>query len=143
LIVEILSPANANYDREDKLRLYQQAGVAEYWLVDYQAKTIQVYALVKGVYQLIGEYAGDDKVTSGQLVGFTFCIKLLMAEPISQIRPQVWLWAWAKARLRMTVRRSCQVMQVPSSRQADCSGTMTKPVAMASAGSGVTGQSSR
>ncbi len=70
LIVEILSPSNANYDRDDKLKLYQQTGVREYWLVDYQAKTIQVYTLVEGVYQLTGDYATTDTARSSQIAGF-------------------------------------------------------------------------
>jgi Uma2 family endonuclease len=34
LLVEILSPHNSRRDRVDKLNLYAQHGVAEYWIVD-------------------------------------------------------------------------------------------------------------
>jgi Uma2 family endonuclease len=34
LLVEILSPHNSRRDRIDKLNLYAQYGVAEYWIVD-------------------------------------------------------------------------------------------------------------
>jgi len=34
LLVEILSPSNRDYDREDKRDRYEAAGVREYWIVD-------------------------------------------------------------------------------------------------------------
>ena len=70
LIVEILSPSSAHYDRETKFNLYQQAGVPEYWLVDYRAKIVEVYILSEGVYILAGKYAGGSAVSSSQLTGF-------------------------------------------------------------------------
>ena len=43
LVVEILSPGTAAYDRGYKLALYGRHGVREYWLVDTDARTIQVF----------------------------------------------------------------------------------------------------
>lgn len=43
LIVEILSPSSLRKDRLVKLRLYQRAGVREYWIVDPENKTVQVF----------------------------------------------------------------------------------------------------
>ena len=34
LVIEVLSPSTAHYDRGIKRRHYQQAGVDEYWIVD-------------------------------------------------------------------------------------------------------------
>jgi Uma2 family endonuclease len=77
LIVEILSPSNASYDRETKFKLYQEASVQEYWLVDYEAKIIEIYNLSQNVYTLTGKYAGKDIATSTQLAGFGIAVETL------------------------------------------------------------------
>ena len=41
LAVEILSPSTAARDRGAKRRIYQAAGVAEYWIVDLDARLIE------------------------------------------------------------------------------------------------------
>ena len=41
LAIEILSPATASRDRGAKRRLYSHAGVAEYWIVDLDARLIE------------------------------------------------------------------------------------------------------
>ena len=43
LIIEILSPFTATHDLIRKLNLYQKVGVKEYWVVDPEEKTINVY----------------------------------------------------------------------------------------------------
>ena len=41
LAVEVLSPSSARADRTVKRRLYQRAGVAEYWVVDIDARLVE------------------------------------------------------------------------------------------------------
>jgi Uma2 family endonuclease len=41
LAVEVLSPSSGRADRTVKRRLYQRAGVAEYWIVDLDARLIE------------------------------------------------------------------------------------------------------
>jgi Uma2 family endonuclease len=41
LLVEIVSPGTARRDRGDKIRLYAEAGVREYWIVDPGERQIQ------------------------------------------------------------------------------------------------------
>ena len=77
LIIEILSPSTANYDRKDKFEVYQAAGVPEYWLVDYNSKSVEIFILTEGHYALSGKYQIDDTVTSEQLPGFAIPLKTI------------------------------------------------------------------
>ena len=43
LAVEVLSPSSARYDRVTKRKLYQERGVAMYWVVDIDARMIEVW----------------------------------------------------------------------------------------------------
>lgn len=43
LAVEIVSPSSGRADRVTKRRLYQQRGVATYWVVDYGAGLVEVW----------------------------------------------------------------------------------------------------
>lgn len=47
LVVEILSPSTARYDKGSKKKIYSRTGVQELWLIDPEAKTIQVFDLTK------------------------------------------------------------------------------------------------
>lgn len=44
LVVEILSEGSAERDRGYKRTLYARSGVSEYWIVDPDARTVEVYA---------------------------------------------------------------------------------------------------
>lgn len=43
LIVEILSPSTAIYDRTEKSRIYYKYGVKEYWIVDPYIKCVEIF----------------------------------------------------------------------------------------------------
>lgn len=51
MIVEILSKSSARTDRYVKFKLYQDAGVKEYWIIDPQTQTLDVNLLGNGVYE--------------------------------------------------------------------------------------------
>ena len=70
LLVEILSPSTAGYDRTVKRDLYARHGVREYWLVDPYAKTITVLILGAGGYDTHAVYGEGDTMTSPTLPGF-------------------------------------------------------------------------
>jgi len=64
LVVEILSPSTAAHDRATKLALYAEAGVPEVWLLDPNAKTVEVLKLQGKKYLMDAALAGDQKLTS-------------------------------------------------------------------------------
>lgn len=50
LVVEILSPSTAQYDRHQKKKVYEHHGVKEYWIVDPDNKKAEGYFLEEGQY---------------------------------------------------------------------------------------------
>ena len=50
LVVEVLSPGTSSHDHVRKRRVYERAGVAEYWLVHPIDRMVTVYRLVNGEY---------------------------------------------------------------------------------------------
>ncbi|MGZ3770108.1 MAG: Uma2 family endonuclease [Bdellovibrio sp.] len=59
---EVLSPSTAAFDRVKKMPLYAQQGLKHFWLVDPNAKTLEVYENDHGRWVLIKTYMNDDKV---------------------------------------------------------------------------------
>lgn len=48
LVIEILSPGTARRDRTVKRQLYERQGVPEYWMVDLDAKQVEVWRFAAG-----------------------------------------------------------------------------------------------
>ncbi|OWP61741.1 restriction endonuclease [Hymenobacter amundsenii] len=69
-VIEILSPKTAAYDTREKFSLYEEAGVAEYWLVFPGEQTVVTYVLEAGSYQLHGEYFEPGVIPVQTLPGF-------------------------------------------------------------------------
>ena len=68
MVVEILSPSNTAIEMERKLKLYQKAGVREYWVVDPENKGLTVYQFQKKVISF-RIYGDADTVSVGVLSG--------------------------------------------------------------------------
>jgi Uma2 family endonuclease len=64
LVVEVSSPATAVYDRLSKLTTYANAGVTEYWIVNCERQTIEVWWLTAGTYGSQGIFAGSASISS-------------------------------------------------------------------------------
>ena len=65
LVVEVLSPGTARYDRQQKYEAYQAHGVSEYWIVDPVHEVVEVWTLgAGGAFQRQGAFAGEDTFRS-------------------------------------------------------------------------------
>ncbi|MBI3851527.1 MAG: Uma2 family endonuclease [Verrucomicrobia bacterium] len=70
LVVEVISQGSWKRDRVEKKALYEQVGIGEYWIVDPESRSIEVFALVKGVYQLHSRAVDAELAKSKLLAGF-------------------------------------------------------------------------
>ncbi len=71
LVVEILSPTTEARDRGIKLKAYGRFGVQEYWIVDPDARAVEIYRLAKKSYKLVQTCRESDSLTSSLLPGFS------------------------------------------------------------------------
>jgi Uma2 family endonuclease len=85
LVVEVLSPGDTNQrrDREAKLKLYSRRGVAEYWIVDWRLRRIEVYRRERGQLELTCTLEETDSIDSPLLPGFTFPLKNIFETAVS------------------------------------------------------------
>jgi Uma2 family endonuclease len=64
LVIEILSPFTEYRDRGVKFDAYQSIGVREYWLVNADARFIEVYALQDGAFGKVGVFTSGESFRS-------------------------------------------------------------------------------
>jgi len=68
LVIEILSPDSLARDQREKLLLYEQAGVPEYWIVHTGDKTVSVFKRGQdGLYGKPALHTSDERVPVGVL----------------------------------------------------------------------------
>ncbi|ASC70044.1 hypothetical protein XM38_009740 [Halomicronema hongdechloris C2206] len=81
LIVEILSPGEQNEQRDKafKLKLYSIHGVREYWVVNWQLQTLEVYRREAAQLQRVSTLMVDDSLTSPLLPNFRLPIASVFA----------------------------------------------------------------
>ena len=70
LVIEVISPGTRRADRGEKFVEYAKAGVQEYWLVDPEEKTVEVYVLREGAYELSEKFRAGEVARSERLAGF-------------------------------------------------------------------------
>jgi len=76
LVVEILSPSTAKYDKANKRKTYEQFGVSEYWIVDPAYELVEQFLLSEGKYELHQTYGAGETITSPHIP----CLSLPVAE---------------------------------------------------------------
>ncbi len=68
LAVEIFSPGTARRDKKDKFRLYEKAGVREYWMVDPDETWLEIWQLKDAHFVFVDVY-GPEGVCASPLLG--------------------------------------------------------------------------
>jgi Uma2 family endonuclease len=67
LIVEVLSPGTAKYDKGKKFNVYEKYGVREYWLADPEGAYLEVWILKDKKFARLGVFDKDDTFDSPAL----------------------------------------------------------------------------
>jgi Uma2 family endonuclease len=80
LVVEVISPGSAIYDRNTKADTYAALGVKELWLIDESTQTVEVRVLVDGQLQHGDLLEKDDIVRSQVLSGLEFPARRLFED---------------------------------------------------------------
>ncbi len=70
LVAEVISTGSWKRDRLEKKDLYEQFGVAEYWIIDPEARTVEVFVLEQGAYHLHSRAEPGQTAVSKALPGF-------------------------------------------------------------------------
>lgn len=86
LAVEILSPSTASKDREVKRVEYAQAGVVEYWIIDPEAKSVEVLTKrseQSPAYDRAALFHQNETLVSGLLPGLGLSLADLFAEELA------------------------------------------------------------
>jgi Uma2 family endonuclease len=78
LVVEVLSPRSHNRDRIQKRDLYEQHGIPEYWIIDREAGTVEVFFLTSGQYKLVRRWRRGEIAKSRLLKGFSIPINEIL-----------------------------------------------------------------
>ena len=71
-VCEILSPTNFRYDRSTKGKVYAEAGIPWYWLVDAKERTLEVWELAGGRWSVLGCFGDDEKLALPPFDGLEF-----------------------------------------------------------------------
>ena len=66
-VMEVVSPSTENYDRGEKMDIYRKMEIDEYWIANWQKRTVEIYTLdydEKGrpyyqLYQMVSEENKD------------------------------------------------------------------------------------
>jgi Uma2 family endonuclease len=78
LIVEVLSESTARMDRSVKLKLYGKHGVQEYWMIDPDGPSADIYRRGDAGLDLAAKLSASDVLTSPMFPGFSLPLRKLI-----------------------------------------------------------------
>ena len=70
LVVEILSPSTKEIDLVDKVEIYREAGVEEYWIFDRYQETVRIYRFGEKREKPVAAKSFNETLTTPVLPGF-------------------------------------------------------------------------
>jgi Uma2 family endonuclease len=80
LVIEVVSPGSAIYDRNTKADAYAALGVKELWLVDEAAETIEVRNLIGTEFGTQQSFAKGERLKSKVLPTVDFEVTLVFED---------------------------------------------------------------
>jgi Uma2 family endonuclease len=83
LVIEITSPSTANKDHTVKLKKYLEAGVKEYWIIDPESKSAQVYILQDDHNANMSLYNAKDIISGTVLKGLQVDLQEVFAADLA------------------------------------------------------------
>ena len=81
LVIEILSPSSASYDRLLKFKRYADAGVKEYWLVSPELAMIEIFTLDGGSFRLDDGFMQQERLRSALFSELAFAMADVFEPP--------------------------------------------------------------
>lgn len=81
VVIAVRSPSTHGHDALTKRALYGRAGVREYWLVDPDARTVEILALDGDVLRHAWRGLGGEAVRSGVLPDLAFPVAAIFDDP--------------------------------------------------------------
>ena len=80
LVIEIISTSNQTHDRIRKYSTYMEFGINEYWMVNPELKTVEVYVLEEDEYKQNGVYKGCNSAVSQSFNGLEIRLEDIFPE---------------------------------------------------------------
>ncbi|MFZ0963797.1 MAG: Uma2 family endonuclease [Terriglobia bacterium] len=77
LVVEVLAESTARVDRSIKLKLYGKFGVQEYWMIDPEGPSAEIYRRGKEGLDLVAKLSAEEALTSPMFPGFSVRLREL------------------------------------------------------------------
>ncbi len=79
-VCEVLSPSTSRLDRDQKLAICAREGVAYAWLIDPDARTLEVLRLESGHWVILATHAGAEMVRGEPFAEIEFGLSSLRAD---------------------------------------------------------------
>ncbi len=79
LVIEVVSESSSEQDRVHKKRIYARHGVSQYWIVDPDNRTFEIFELAGSAYRLADSFTGNVTATSSLFPGLTMPLARIWA----------------------------------------------------------------